>query len=407
MNWISETLGDICINGGGRIQTGPFGSQLHESDYSIEGIPVVMPTDIQLGKISTTRISRVSENHVERLKRHKLNKGDIVYGRRGDIGRQALVTEENKGWLCGTGCLKVSLGSSSKINESFLHRYLSTSSVIGWIQGQAVGATMPNLNTNILERLPIIYPENKNTQKNIAATLTAYDDFIEINQKRIALLEKMAEELYREWFVRLRFPNYQNENFGKGLPTSWEIKPVKDVVDRKKFGRIYYENELSEDGNVIVIDQSRNDYLGFYDGEPQHKATAHDPIILFGDHSCKMVLMTKPFSLAENVIPFKPKPKVSTYFLYHLVKDLTRTIEYKRHWTDLTIKKVLVPSEALQFEFEKIVKPNHEQIELLRSSIIKLQKIRDALLPRLISGKLCVENLDIKFPPSMEVKHQS
>lgn len=131
-------------------------------------------------------------------------------------------------------------------------------------------------------------------------------------------------------------------------------------------------------------------------------ASPRTPIILFGDHTCKMVLMTKPFSLAENVIPFTPNFNVAPYFLFHLVKDLARTTEYKRHWTDLTNKEVLVPKEDLQLEFESIVKRNHEQIEVLQQVIRKAEKVRDMLLPRLISGKLSVENLDIRFPPSME-----
>ena len=146
MRWVRETLGQVCSKGGGRIQTGPFGAQLHEADYRPEGVPVVMPADLVDGKITTTRIARVPESHVERLRRHKFSKGDIVYGRRGDIGRQALVRDENVGWLCGTGCLKISLGNGP-LNYDFLHRYLSTKAVIGWIEGQAIGATMANLNT--------------------------------------------------------------------------------------------------------------------------------------------------------------------------------------------------------------------------------------------------------------------
>ena len=95
------------------MQTGPFGSQLHQSDYQESGVPVIMPADILDGKIDLTRIARVSESHVDRLKRHKLSKGDIVYGRRGDIGRQALIRDENTGWLCGTGCLRVTLGDAA------------------------------------------------------------------------------------------------------------------------------------------------------------------------------------------------------------------------------------------------------------------------------------------------------
>ena len=103
---VETTLGDVCDKVGGIIQTGPFGSQLHESDYSDTGIPVVMPKDIIEGRIVTDGVARVVSEHVDPLSRHKLKRGDIVYGRRGDIGRQALIRLPQEGWLCGTGCLE-------------------------------------------------------------------------------------------------------------------------------------------------------------------------------------------------------------------------------------------------------------------------------------------------------------
>jgi type I restriction enzyme S subunit len=263
------------------------------------------------------------------------------------------------------------------------------------------GIDTPIVPKSVFEKIEVKIPSKKLQQK-IAAILSAYDELIENNQRRIELLEKMAEEIYREWFVRLRFPGHENAKFSKGLPVDWDTKRVKEIVIRKGFGRIYREDELFDQGKVIVIDQSRADCLGYYDGEPQHIASPNLPIILFGDHSCKMILMTKPFSLAENVIPFTPKPKVSPYFLFHLVKNLARTTEYKRHWTDLTNREVLIPKESLQVEFENVVKHNHEQIEVLQQAIRKAEKVRNMLLPRLIFGKLSVENLDIQFPPGME-----
>ncbi|MGD9663578.1 MAG: restriction endonuclease subunit S, partial [Porticoccaceae bacterium] len=121
MAWVDSTLGEICDVGGGEIKTGPFGSQLHQSDYEEVGTPVVMPKDIIEGRIEEAGIARVGASHVERLTQHKLKLGDIVYGRRGDIGRQALVRHENIGWLCGTGCLKITLGCQSPIDSRYLH----------------------------------------------------------------------------------------------------------------------------------------------------------------------------------------------------------------------------------------------------------------------------------------------
>ena len=121
--WERVTIGELCDVGGGKVKTGPFGSQLHQSDYQDTGIPVVMPKNIINGKIDESSIARVSEFHVERLSKHKLALGDIVYGRRGDIGRQALITTQNVGWLCGTGCLRITLGNAP-VDTLFLHYYL-------------------------------------------------------------------------------------------------------------------------------------------------------------------------------------------------------------------------------------------------------------------------------------------
>ena len=272
--------------------------------------------------------------------------------------------------------------------------------IIGWIEGQAIGATMPNLNTGILNRVPVYFPSLP-TQRKIAAILTAYDDLIETNKRRIALLEKMAEELYKEWFGRMRFPGYQSTKFVKGLPANWETRRIREIVARRKFGQVYKPADVVAEGSIVVIDQSRSDYLGFYEGKPEHEASPEDPILLFGDHSCKMVFMTKPFSLAENIIPFTSKAGMPAYFLFHLIKDIAKTTEYKRHWTDLVNREVLIPGNELQVKFSNFVRANHVMREELIEVSRVLMKTRDLLLPRLISGKLPVEDLDIQFPPSM------
>ncbi|MCK4822694.1 restriction endonuclease subunit S [bacterium] len=159
-------------------------------------------------------------------------------------------------------------------------------------------------------------------QKKIAAILSTNDDLIENNNRRIAILEKMAEEIYREWFVRMRFPGHEKVKFHKGVPEGWAVEKIKDIVNRKKFGRIYREKELNDHGKIPVIDQSVKECLGFYDGKPEHKASIENPIILFGDYTCKMQLMIEPFSLAENVIPFRVKGDMPISFLFYLIKNL-------------------------------------------------------------------------------------
>lgn len=179
--WERKTLGDLERESGGTIQTGPFGSQLHMSDYSETGTPVVMPTNIRDLRIDPMGIARVSDEHVARLARHKLRVGDIVYSRRGDVEKCALITENEEGWLCGTGCLLVRVQGAS-LDATFLSYLLSLPETRAWISQHAVGATMPNLNTAILREVPVEVPDI-GTQRAIAATLGALDSKIESNRR--------------------------------------------------------------------------------------------------------------------------------------------------------------------------------------------------------------------------------
>jgi type I restriction enzyme S subunit len=155
--WRATTLGAEAERCGGVIQTGPFGSQLHASDYVPEGVPVVMPKDISARRVSTADIARIREEDAGRLSRHRLLVGDIVYSRRGDVERHALIGERETGWLCGTGCLLVRLGPNWP-SPLFASMALDRPETRAWITQHAIGATMPNLNTGILAAVPLVVP---------------------------------------------------------------------------------------------------------------------------------------------------------------------------------------------------------------------------------------------------------
>ena len=233
--------------------------------------------------------------------------------------------------------------------------------------------------------LPPIYK-----QKKIAEILYSYDNLIEDNNKRIKLLEQMAENLYKEWFVRFRFPGYEDVEFENGIPNGWAVEKVKKCVNRLPFNQLYKQNDLENEGSVIVIDQSSTDFLGFHNNEPSHYASIEKPIILFGDHSCKFVLMVRDFSLGENVVPFISFDDnfLDNYYLYYAVHKLIATEEYKRHWGRFTAMKIFIPQYNLQKTFSDIVKPMLEEKQKLWNENQLLIKQRDMLLPRLMSGKL-------------------
>lgn len=168
----AQPLKEFAIEDG--IQTGPFGSQLKANEYVPEGTPVVMPKDIQNGKILTEAIARVPQTVVDRLRHHALQVGDIVFARRGDLSKIALVESQEAGFLCGTGCLR--LRPKSEVISSLLFKHLTKPEIIAWLNENAVGTTMLNLNTKIIGGIPtpdLRFDEDKQKRLSTLLAVTA------------------------------------------------------------------------------------------------------------------------------------------------------------------------------------------------------------------------------------------
>lgn len=169
-HWHESTLGEVV--GMANLQTGPFGSQLHADEYTNEGIPVVMPQDMKKCRVVTEKIARITPARAQSLKKHRIAPGDILFSRRGDIGRHALISSNESDWICGTGCLRVR--TNDAINPGFLSELLRHRYALEWLNANAVGQTMLNLNTSILSELPVVVPP-KAEQGKIANTLRSID----------------------------------------------------------------------------------------------------------------------------------------------------------------------------------------------------------------------------------------
>ncbi|MCU2731022.1 restriction endonuclease subunit S [Enterobacter hormaechei subsp. steigerwaltii] len=138
------------------MQTGPFGSQLHAEDYVIDGIPLINPAHMNAGMIIPDPKVTVDEATQERLGRHKLSEGEIIFSRRGELGRCAVVKKNNEGWLCGTGSLKAKL--TKKIIPDYAYTLISSEGVVSELTLESKGSTMPNLNTETLGRIRLPIP---------------------------------------------------------------------------------------------------------------------------------------------------------------------------------------------------------------------------------------------------------
>lgn len=201
--WLTTTLGDIC---NGALQTGPFGSQLHADEYQAEGVPVLMPKDLVKCRTNLSTAARIAPERAEELAKHKVVAGDLLFSRRGDVTRFALIDEESAGALCGTGCLKAK--PSRAHSSKYIAHLLQLDVVRTWLQQNAVGQTMPNMNTRILASLPLVAPGNKQEQEEIAGILDSVDDKTRVlldKQSQYQTLKRglMQKLLTGEWRVKL------------------------------------------------------------------------------------------------------------------------------------------------------------------------------------------------------------
>ncbi len=394
-----RTIAELEKLGEASLQTGPFGTQLKASEYVDEGTPVINVRNIGFGEVRKADLEYLNEAKAEKLHQHHLRKGDIVFGRKGAVERHALIDETTDGWIQGSDCLRLRI-KSPDVSVRYLSYYLKTQAHQDWMQALcSFGATMSSLNQDIVRRIsfPALPSE---TQKKIAAILSAYDDLIENNRRRIALLEKMADEIYREWFVRLRFPGHEQAKFEKGVPEGWEQRRFGEFCILKR-GYDLPDSTIKVGQYPVVAATSIKAFHNHFKVEP--------PVITTGRSGSLggVLYVNKKAWPLNTVLYVKDFCRNSPYLIYYVLKNMgldgfnsgagVPTLN-RNHLNGIVIT---VPEKSVQSAFDDQVSKIYSQKENLSQQVELLVNTRDALLPRLISGKLAVDDLDIRFPPGM------
>ena len=181
-------LGDLCGNKGIRI--GPFGSQLHAHEYVDDGIPVVMPANLDTDQIVQDEVKRITSEKADELGVHKLEEGDVLLPRRGNLKKLGFVHKGQGGWICGTGTIRIRYDVAAR--RRLLFYALSRPSVSAWLERNAVGTTMPNINSTIVGDIEIYWPEDvEDAQRRIVMAddaLTAIQDQLAKSDQLLAAL---------------------------------------------------------------------------------------------------------------------------------------------------------------------------------------------------------------------------
>jgi type I restriction enzyme S subunit len=398
----TRSLISVIKEHGGLIQTGPFGSQLHQSDYTDDGIPTVMPKDIKDGRIDETSVARVSEQKAAQLSRHLLKPHSIVFPRRGDINKCAYIEASQAGFLCGTGCIKIEVPSTVLLPK-FLYYYLGLSHVVEWLERNAVGTTMLNLSAAILGKLPVLELSIER-QRSIVEILSAYDDLIENNRRRIKLLEQSARLLYKEWFVHLRFPGHEHVNIIDGVPDGWEKKPFSELATFLN-GFAFKPSHLGDIGLPIVKIPELRD--GPTEKTPRNpgdsipeKYVLNNGDVLFSWSGTLLVNIWNHGRALLNQHLFKVVPITDNLrgFVFFALQQALGEFQNQtigstmKHIRRDALEKVatLVPDKPLLDEFDSYVTPILEQVGILQRQVTASLQARDLLLPRLMNGEVVV-----------------
>ena len=410
--WHLTTLGMIAKGKDG-LQTGPFGSQLHAADYVEDGIPVVMPKNIVGGRVSPDNIAQASTDKVCQLAKHVIQPGDILFGRRGDIGRCALITTAEQGWVCGTGCLRVRLSNS--VDPNYLIQQLRLEQSTEWLVKHAVGQTMLNLNTKILAALPILLPPLPE-QKRIAEILGSVDEAIQATKAVIKQTRVVKQGLLQQLLTRgIGHSRFKQTEIGE-IPEAWKVVRLEDVTDAMNNGVVgkaadhYVPNGIP----YLMAKNVRADRLDFRSLEHVSKdfaaanprAVLHegDVVTVQSGHigtSCSVPReLDKAYCHALIISRPKPERLVGGFESYYLNSTLGRkrlgdifvgsTI---KHVNTKDLRKFLVPLPKLA-EQRAIV----TRVESVDESIIssereqaKLSVTKSGLMQDLLTGRVRVK----------------
>lgn len=387
--WRHVELGDVAD-----IQTGPFGSQLHSADYIADGIPSIMPTNIGTRlNINKLEIACIKESDAKRLDRYLVQNGDVVYSRRGDVEKCAYITRNEDGWLCGTGCLRIRFVGET-VFPKFCAYYLSTDEMKGWILGRAVGTTMPNLNSSILRKLPLSLPPPPE-QCAIASVLSCLDDKIDLLNRQNKTLESMTETLFRHWFVG-------------DSQKDWEERPLSKIADFLN-GLACQKYPPEDDLTKLPVLKIKELNSGISDAsdwatseiDPKYIVEAGDVIFAWSASLVIKVWDGEKCVLNQHLFKVSSEEFPKWFYLMWCKRHLAEFISISAsHATtmghikrgDLDNALVLIPSVGEMHAMSEIMEPLLVKQIAIAKQIRTLVKLRDNLLPKLMSGevKVCV-----------------
>jgi type I restriction enzyme S subunit len=343
--------------------------------------------------------------------RYLLDRNDLIVAMteqgEGLLGSSALIPESGK-YLHNQRIGLVHPRKSS-VAKIFLYHLFNTDHVRQQIRNSSSGAKIRHTSPERIYRTKVRVPDRE-CQLRIAGILTTYDGLIENYKQCIALLEKLAEELYREWFVRYRFPGYRKAEFIKGIPANWRIKPFGEIANFR-MGQSPPSSSYNTAGDGLPFHQgvgtfgARFPLTVTYCNAKGRMAQKGDILFSVRAPVGRINLADSEMIIGRGVAAIRHKQGCNSY-LFYLLKSVFADEDIIGNGSifnavgkdELAKFKILESEKDLILKFQAATSSIDQQIESLSQSVVNLTKSRDMLLPRLMSGKLSVENLEIQFP---------
>lgn len=409
MRWATVRIDDIKAETKHSLVGGPFGSDLVTRDYVEAGIPVIRGINLPDERLfSEDDFVFVREEKADSLLPNNAYPGDLILTQRGTLGQVGLIPKNSRyqRFVISQSQMKLTV-SDKKADARFVYYFFRSPHTVQKIKNLAISSGVPHINLGILKDIEIPLPPMP-SQQRIAEVLSSYDGLIENNRRRIALLEESARLLYKEWFVRLRFPGYEHTRIVDGVPEGWERKALPEITSYINRG---IAPHYDEDGEGTVINQKciRNRTLDLSLARRQSKEYSPAKQVQVGDVLInstgegtlgRVAQVKSPFAnctVDSHVTIVRPKPEIPLHGFGLAMTDrephfsvmgrgATNQTELSR--AAIAEVSILIPSHPIAQAFEECADPIYKEITNLVAQNSKLKKARDLLLPRLMSGAI-------------------
>lgn len=381
------------------------GYAIPSKDMQEEGTPIIKITNIKEdGFLDLDNTAKYSKPISKKLEKYLLRDKDVLVCMTGaTIGKIARKQIVNGDFLVNQ---RVAIIRAKKPKlQDFIYYALSLPSFRKYTEVVGYGAAQPNISSSSIGKYNFLSVSNERVQHRIASILSTYDSLIENNTKRISLLEKMAENLYKEWFVRFRFPGHENVEMENGLPKGWKMTNLFDVAD-VTYGFAFKSNKFCDNAElnpvVRIRDIQENHTNTYTDEQCEDKYLIGKNAILIGmDGIFHMCLWNGERAyMNQRVVMLNSKEKgVCNYLLYLAIRPQIKYWEQVisgttvAHLGDKHLRKVkvLLQEKAILEKANSIISRAMDEKNILQHQNSLLARQRDLLLPRLMSGKLEVK----------------